>query len=430
MSSKAKAKKAPAKRRAKAAVQQPRNTLPIEKLLQIGNPDNPRKPMKGLKFEALRGLHAKFGSVQDVIVNKRSKGKGWAKGSKPTIVGGHQRVQAAADEGFADYPVTYIDCSETDEQELNIGLNNVTGEFEDDGLKAMLLEIEAEEGDLSLTGFDDKDLARLLQQIADGETDADAIPSEVEKRCNDGDLWILGAHRLLCGDATSAAEQARLFEGEQPALCMTDPPYGVEYQAGWRKDTLPTKIEAAGGVGGRRMGEVQNDDRADWGEVFALSGCDVLYHWTAAGDLSIEVGAAIIKAGYSVRNQIIWRKPHFPISRGHYTYQHEPCWYAVKKGSTAHWVGDAKQSSVWEVSLDQNVPGGHSTQKPVELFTRAITNHKGDVFEPFCGSGTCLIACEQLSRSCYAMEISPEYCDVILARWEAFTGEEAVCDGR
>ena len=291
----------------------------------------------------------------------------------------------------------------------------------------MLQRIDDADGDLGLTGFDEKDLARLLQKIDEGLTSPDALPDDVEKRCGAGDLWVLGRHRLLCGDATSADEQARLFGGVQPPLCMTDPPYGVDYSPQWRVDAAekgqldykPTRI-----------GEVANDDRADWGEVFAISGCDVLYHWTAAGDLSIEVGMAIIHAGYSIRNQIVWRKPHFPISRGHYTYQHEPCWYAVRKGATASWVGDAKQSSVWEVSLDQNVPGGHSTQKPVELFTRAITNHKGDVFEPFCGSGTCLIACEQLSRACYAMEISAEYCDVILARWEAFTGEEAVCDGR
>lgn len=414
---KPKARKKAAKKRKKAsAAEQRPNTLPIDLLLSSANPKNPRKLMVGHKFDALRGLLKKFGAVQDVIINKRTG----------NVVGGHQRIRAAAEEGFDEFPVTYIDVSETDEQELNIGLNNVTGEFEEDGLRAMLLEIEAEEGDLSLTGFDDKDLTRLLQRIEDGNTNPDSIPDEVEKRCNDGDLWVLGSHRLLCGDATSADEQTRLFAGKQPPLCMTDPPYGVDYSPEWRADAAEKGLLAFAPT---RTGDVTNDDRADWGEVFAISGCDVLYHWTGSGDRHIEAGQAIINAGYAVRNQIVWRKPHFPISRGHYTCQHEPCWYAVRKGATAHWIGDNKQSSVWEVSLDKNVPGGHSTQKPVELFTRAISNHKGDVFEPFCGSGTCLIACEQLNRSCYAMEISPEYCDVILARWEAFTGQEAVRNG-
>ncbi len=417
-------KKARAKKKADHQV---RNTLPIKRLLKIGNPVNPRKKMAGRQFDALRGLHAKFGSVQDVIVNKRSVGKGWPPRSSPAIVGGHQRVRAAAEEGFDEYPVTYIDVTEAEEQELNIGLNNVTGDWEESLLQDMLRKIDEADGDLALTGFDDKDLARLLQKAEDGNTSPDAIPEDVEKRCEPGDLWTLGDHRLLCGDATSADEQARLFDGNQPPLCMTDPPYGVEYDPNWRNEAA-AKGQLA--YAARRVGKVDNDDTADWGSVFALSGCDVLYHWSAAsGDLSIAVGSAMIAAGYSIRNQIIWRKPHFPISRGHYTYQHEPCWYGVRKGATAHWIGDAKQSSVWEVSLDENVPGGHSTQKPVELFTRAIANHKGDVFEPFCGSGTCLIACHQLSRKCYAMEISPEYCDVILARWEAFTGEKAVKNG-
>ncbi|KKM66394.1 hypothetical protein LCGC14_1481590, partial [marine sediment metagenome] len=200
------------------------------------------------------------------------------------------------------------------------------------------------------------------------------------------------------------------------------PPYGVEYDPAWRNEAA-AKGQLA--YAASRVGEVSNDDRADWRDAWALFEGAVIYSWSAAGDLSIRAGLGLIEAGFQIRNQIIWRKPHFPISRGHYTYQHEPCWYAVKKGRKAYWIGNKNASSVWEVSLDKNVEGGHSTQKPVELFTRAISNHQGDVYEPFCGSGTGLIACEKLDRKCYAIEISPEYCDVVLQRWEKFTEGKA-----
>jgi len=127
----------------------------------------------------------------------------------------------------------------------------------------------------------------------------------------------------------------------------------------------------------------------------------------------------------------MWRKPHFPISRGHYTFQHEPCWYAVRKGRQASWIGPANASTVWDISLDKNVSpaapdGGHSTQKPLECMERPMSYHEGDVYDPFVGSGTTIIAAERLDRRCYAMEIEPRYCDVAIKRWEDYTGLKAV----
>lgn len=136
-------------------------------------------------------------------------------------------------------------------------------------------------------------------------------------------------------------------------------------------------------------------------------------------------------AGFEVRNQVIWSKSNFPISRGHYHWRHEPCWYAVRKGHTAKWVGDRKQTTVWEVNLDRNTEGGHSTQKPVECMARPIRNHDAaEVYEPFLGSGTTLIACEQLGRKCYAIEIEPRYIDVAVRRWQNLTGKAATLNGR
>jgi DNA modification methylase len=149
---------------------------------------------------------------------------------------------------------------------------------------------------------------------------------------------------------------------------------------------------------------------------------DVMYCWHADRHAS-KVQGNLEDAGFEVRCQIIWSKSNFPISRGHYHWRHEPCWYAVRKGATAGWIGDRKQTTVWEINLDRNVEGGHGTQKPLECMERPIINHEGDVYEPFCGSGTTLIAAERQRRRCYAVELSPAYVAVTLQRWADMTGQ-------
>jgi DNA modification methylase len=324
------------------------------------------------------------------------------------------------------FPVFWGDWSSVQEKQLNIALNNpsLQGRYDEPKLRDLLIKISEEGGTMAATGFEDLELARFLKKIGTGQAAPDDVPDEVERRAVVGDRWVLGNHVLICGDSTDPRTLDRLWgDGPRPVLCVTDPPYGVEYEPEWRAESAERGLL---GATPRRIGKVTNDDRADWSEVWKLCGCDVIYAWCAAGDLMVTAGNALLDSGYQIRASIIWRKPHFPISRGHYTFTHEPAWYAVRKGATASWIGDSSASTVWDVALDKNVPGGHSTQKPVELFTMAIGNHQGDVFEPFAGSGTCLIACEKLGRKCFAIEIEPHYCDVILARWETFTGESAV----
>lgn len=392
--------------------------MPVSELLAMAAPYNPRK-IDDHDMAALRRSLRFFGAVEPIVANKRTQ----------RIVGGHQRVKAAEAEGIAQLPVSWVDLDDPSEKQLDLALNRISGQWDDEALRDLVQSLEADGADLELTGFGDAELARLLQGITGGATDDDAVPSDVEKRCDAFDLWQLGDHWLLCGDATKAEDVARLLAGEKPQLCVTDPPYGVDYDPAWRNEAerkgLIDKRNGGRRPSARRVGEVDNDDRADWREAWALFDGTVIYSWSASGAQLLESGAALIASGFEIRNQLIWKKPHLPISRGHYRGQHEPCWYAVKKGRKAHWIGDHSASSVWEVSLDKNVEGGHSTQKPVELFARAIANHQGDVYEPFCGSGTCVIACEKLDRRCFAMEISPEYCDVILQRWERFTERKA-----
>lgn len=414
---KSRGKKTPARKGAVAGA----SRLTVARLSKMAAPYNPRKEMAPHAFAALRRAITEVGIGSPITLNRRTQAKGWPKGSRPVIVGGHQRVKAAAAEGIPEFDVFWVDLSRDDEELMNLGLNQISGRFDDEDLENMLREMRDRGVELSLAGFDDPELKRRLQMISQGKRDPDALPNRVQKRVKAGEIWKLGKHFLVCGDSTDSNVLETLFgqgpDEDRPNLCMTDPPYGVDYDPEWR-NTLDTSAP-------RRTGKVPNDDRADWGDVWRICGCDVIYSWSASGGLQLQSGSALERAGYEIRAQIIWSKNNFPISRGHYTMRHEPCWYAVKKGSKAEWIGDKKQCSVWEANQDPSAPGGHSTQKPVALFTHSIGNHDGNVFEPFAGSGTCLIACEQLDRRCYAIELDEHYCNSILARWEEFTGEKA-----
>jgi DNA modification methylase len=228
---------------------------------------------------------------------------------------------------------------------------------------------------------------------------------------------------------------SKLLGSVKPHLMVTDPPYGVEYDANWRNDA----VQAGGGKGapsGRAVGKVLNDDVADWRDAWALFPGDTCYIWHAAVRCG-EVEASLEAVGFGVRSQIIWAKSHLAIGRGNYHWQHEPCWYAVRKksGATAHWQGDRTQSTLWKIDKPQKSETGHSTQKPIECMRRPITNNSSPgqaVYEPFSGSGTTIIAAEMTGRHCYAIELNPPYVDVAVLRWEQFTGQEAVLesDGR
>ncbi len=241
----------------------------------------------------------------------------------------------------------------------------------------------------------------------------------------------MGEHRLLCGDATSPAHVEQLLGDRNPFLMVTDPPYGVSYNAKWREDYDNFERHA--------VGLVTNDDRADWTEAWKLFPGDVGYIWHASLHTS-EVMDSLVRAGFEHRAQIIWRKQHSVFSRGAYHWQHEPCWYVVRVGKRSNWLGDRKQTTIWDVAnlnpmggnTDDEESTGHGTQKPVEIMRRPILNHTDPteaVYDPFLGSGTTVIAAESIGRICYGLELEPKYCDVIVQRWQKFTGREATLDG-
>jgi DNA modification methylase len=204
---------------------------------------------------------------------------------------------------------------------------------------------------------------------------------------------------------------------------VTDPPYGVNYRPEWRNEVMR---EDGSKVTARATGQVLNDDQADWQEAWALFPGDVAYVWHGALHAG-TVAESLVSAGFAIRSQIIWDKTRLVIGRGDYHWQHEPAWYAVRKGKVGHWSGDRKQTTVWSISHLKSETG-HGTQKPVDCMKRPIENNSSPgqaVYEPFSGSGTTIIAAEMTGRCCLAVELSPAYVDVAIRRWQAFTGEIA-----
>jgi DNA modification methylase len=281
--------------------------------------------------------------------------------------------------------------------------------------------------------WNDQEWAELTNSIASYNADDDRVLAPEPTTIAPGDFFALDRHRLLCGDATNANDVTRLLGDVTPRLMVTDPPYGDEYQPMWRHQVYPQQRTA--------IGVVANDTKAAWPEAFQLFKGDVVYAWHA-GCATGVVAKALEETGFVPRAQIIWVKQHFALSRGDYHWQHEPCWYAVRKGATSHWQGDRTQSTVWNVPnlnamggtrTGDNAPTGHGTQKPVRLFEIPILNHTsaGDaIFDAFVGSGTAVVAAEKLDRTAYAMDVDPQYVQVVITQWETFTGKKARRIGR
>jgi len=345
-----------------------------------------------------------------------------------TVIGGHQRIKVAAEDlGWRKFPCVRVSLSKTKEKQLSLALNKIQGGWDEQMLAELLDELADQASvDLDACGFDVAELDALAAKMLarSGLTSPDAVPDPpAEPATRPGDIWLLGErHRLACGDATNADDVTHLLAGQAPFLMVTDPPWGCSYDPAWRQR------EAAKGnlaYAARRTGEVPNDDRCDWREAWAFSPSAVAYVWYSALHGAV-VQQSLEACGFVLRSQIIWAKRHLPVSRGAYHWQHEPCLFSVRKGASAQWVGDRRQSTLWDdILLDANVEGGHATQKPVECMARAIRNHRGDVYDPFVGSGTSIIAAEMEGRRSFAMDVSPTYCDIARIRWQNFTGEEA-----
>jgi DNA modification methylase len=346
------------------------------------------------------------------------------------IIAGHGRVLAAHRLRLESVPVM-VARGWTSEQKLaySIADNRLTekGEWDKALLKIDLSELRAANFDATLTGYVAAEIEAMLAPPPEVAPNADpdaAVAVEEVVVTKRGDVWLLGQHRLGCGDATSARDVRAVLGGMKPNLMVTDPPYGVGYDPSW----------SDGGIHGvrenKKVGKVTNDDRSAWGDAWKLFPGDVAYVWHADKGAS-TVERDLLACGFLIRAQIIWAKNRPILSRAGYHWQHEPCWYAVKKDAIGHWCGDRKQTTLWQIDV-QNAETSHGTQKPVECMKRPIENNSaaGDaVYDPFVGSGTTIIAAEMTGRACYALEIDPAYVDVAVRRWQKYTGQMARLQG-
>jgi DNA modification methylase len=368
-----------------------------------------RHPEK--QIEALAGNIRQFGWRHPVVVSKLSD----------RIVMGHGRRDAALLLG-CKAPVDYQEFATEDEELAVLVADNVIpelAEMDDEILRANRELIEAAGFDLEIIGFEVGE--EEPEQIdVDAEPQIDRAAELLEKwKVQPGQLWQLGDHRLLCGDSTKADDVGRVMGRDEPLLMVTDPPYGVEYNADWRNNAFRADGSP---VGAQAVGKVKNDERANWADAWGLFSGDVAYVWHA--DLHADqVKSDLESKDLIIRQQVIWAKNHMVIGRSAYHFKHEPCWYAVRKGKKANWIGGRKQTTLWEIDKPHKSETGHSTQKPVECMATPIKNHDSEfVYEPFSGSGTTIIACEQLGRKCRAIEIDPAYCAVTLERYMEATG--------
>jgi DNA modification methylase len=338
---------------------------------------------------------------------------------------GHLRLAAAKSLGLKEVPVHVArDLTPAQIRGLRLADNrtNEESEWNDDLLGPELAELSDLGFDLTLTGFDVYEIDKLLRDPLDGERAELAPPLPDVAATRLGDLWLLGNHRLLCGDATSSEAVARLLGDRKPLLLVTDPPYGISLDSEWRDRARINKHGPAEAsymkhrVEGHTNTTISSDTRADWSEAFELvPSLQCGYAWHASVHSS-EVLAGLLRIGFLYPQQIVWNKQRTVLTRTHYWYQHEPCWYVRKKN--APWFGKAgENSTVWEVPSPKFIMGGsdeekfdHPTQKPLELMRRPILNHtkrSEAVYDPFLGSGTTLMAAELTERVCFGIELEP-----------------------
>jgi DNA modification methylase len=397
--------------------------VPISKVVPWDK--NPRG-IKTKDFDRLKKQITKLGVYKPLVCYREN--------GHYVVLGGNMRIRALKDLGIEEVEVSIITPkSEAQKIEYALSDNDRVGYYEEEALAELVYPHikDIDLGEFKVDLGEPIDLKQVVERYGpDIDDGADDVPEvdDTPALTKPGDLFTLGRHRVMCGDSTKAEDVARLMRGEKAGMMVTDPPYGVEYDPTWRDHIdgrAPTKMN----------GLVANDDTPSWAEAFRLFSGDVIYTYHAGSHAHV-VAKDLIDCGFDIRAQLVWRKHHFALSRGAYHCQHEPIWYAVRMGRTAHWCGDRTQSTVWDIQAfvaggnggaTDEVKTGHGTQKPIECMARPIRNHDiREVYDPFLGSGTTLIAAEKLNRTCFGMEIDCRYVDVIVTRYCQFVGTDKV----
>jgi len=390
------------------------------------DPANPRR-ISDAELESLTRSLREFGFVQPVLVRKEDN----------TVIGGHQRLLAARKLGIKTVPVIFLNLTLEQSRLLNLALNKISGSWDNDLLAQMVADLNTVEAiDLSLSGFSEDELDKLLksldvrekkEKVEAFDVDAALEAARSATRAQRGELWAMGDHRLLIGDACDTAAVQRLLDGKKGAMAFCDPPYNVSLG------------DHGGQQRGQRKRRIANDAMAPkeweifcrgWARNLIASVAGALYVCMSTKEWPL-VSRVLDEEGAHWSDTIIWSKDRFVLGRADYQRQYEPIWYGWPKEAKHQWHGGRDQGDVWQIDRAAE-NDAHPTQKPLALMEKAITNSSkpGDlVLDLFLGSGSTLIAAERTGRVCHGMELDAHYGSVVLARWESFSGKEAVCLG-
>lgn len=366
---------------------------------------NPRKKLKpgDAEYEKLKRSIKEFGYVEPIIWNERTG----------NIVGGHQRFTVLKNEGYKEIDCVVVNLGEQEEKALNIALNKIHGDWDLPLLKDLLEELDKSMFDVSLTGFEAAEIEELFSNVHDKEIKEDDFDVEDALKepviSKQGDLWLLGRHRLICGDSTKAETYEALMDGKKANLVVTDPPYNVAYET--------------------KAGKIQNDNLKDeefynflykaFTNMYDAMEKDASIYVFHADTEGLNFRKAFKAAGFYLSGVCIWAKQSLVLGRSPYQWQHEPVLFGWKKEGRHLWYSDRKQTTIWEFEKPKK-NGDHPTMKPVALVAYPIMNSSLSnciVLDPFGGSGSTLIACEQTNRICYTIELDEKYCDVIVKRY-------------
>ena len=366
---------------------------------------NPRKDLKpgDAEYEKLKRSIEQFGYVEPVIWNKTTG----------FVVGGHQRLKVLLDMGITEVECVVVEMDAEKEKALNIALNKISGEWDKDKLALLIADLQGADFDVSLTGFEPAEIDSLFKDAQQGKVKDDDFDVEAELKApvitKAGDVWTLGRHRLVCGDSTKPETFALLMGDRKANLVITDPPYNVNYEGS--------------------AGKIQNDNMGN--EAFyqfllaafqnteAVMADDASIYVFHADTEGLNFRRAFADAGFRLSGTCIWKKQSLVLGRSPYQWQHEPILFGWKKKGKHQWYTGRKESTIWEFDKPKK-NGDHPTMKPIPLLAYPIMNSSMSntlVLDPFGGSGSTLIACEQTDRSCCMIELDEKFCDVIVKRY-------------
>ena len=379
---------------------------------------NPRKDLKpeDEEYQKIKKSILEFGYVDPVIVN-----------TDMTVIGGHQRLKVLKDLGYTVIECNVVDLDKNKEKALNIALNKITGEWDNQKLEDLLAELKEADFDLSTTGFTFDEVDNMLKDITgskEDDFDLDQALEEIDEPITKpGDIWILGKNKLMCGDSTIKESVNKLMNNEKADFILTDPPYNVDYEG---KTAEALKIQNDH-MENNQFYEFLESAFKNMYDAIKDGGSIYVFHADTEG---LNFRNAFLNAGFKLAQCLVWVKNTFVMGRQDYQWRHEPILYGWKEGAGHYFINDRKQSTVLEFDKPTR-NAEHPTMKPVDLLVYLIKNScKQDelILDLFGGSGSTLIAAEQIQRRCYLMELDPKYCDVIVKRWETLTGKKAVLE--